>query len=228
MFCIKIVNTKCFYSNLRPDLVESKRLRTEVARFQDAGVQHCFIQKRHRNSYRSSSILIIAISWKYVGRRPVRFVMAPRVCAFHWPAIFAVLHWSFVFKHRTLLCCCLILVTISVGRKSKDRSFWWRSLHEVSTSRRCVVDDQWRRYTNYSCTCIPVDGPPARVRISGSLLALLTYEYPGGYGLSHLGAVMCKSQATHWALIMCNMLWGTWYEGTAKLLSLADLKSHLF
>ena len=40
-------------------------------------------------------------------------------------------------------------------------------------------------YSNYSCTRIPVDGPPTRVRVSGSLLALLTYEYPGGYGLSH-------------------------------------------
>ena len=128
--------------------------------------------------------LIIAISWKYVGRRPIRFVMAPRVGAFHLPAIFAVLHWSFVFKHWTLLRCCLILVTISVGRKSKDRSFWWRSLHEVNTSRRCVLDDQWRWYSNYSCTHIPVDGPPTRIRVSGSLLALLTYEYPGGYGLT--------------------------------------------
>ena len=39
-------------------------------------------------------------------------------------------------------------------------------------------------YSNYSCTRIPVDGPPTRVRVSGSLLALLTYEYPGGYGLN--------------------------------------------
>ena len=39
-------------------------------------------------------------------------------------------------------------------------------------------------YSNYSCTRIPVDGPPTRVRVSGSLLALLTYEYPGGYGLT--------------------------------------------
>ena len=28
-----------------------------------------------------------------------------------------------------------------------------------------------------------MDGPPTHVRVSGSLLALLTYEYPGGYGL---------------------------------------------
>ena len=128
--------------------------------------------------------LIIAISWKYIRRRPICFVTAPRVSAFHSPSIFAVLHWSFVFKHRTLLCCCLILVTISIRRKPKDHSFWWRSFHEVNTSWRCVLDDQWWRYSNYSCTRIPVDGPPTHVRVSGSLLALLTYEYPGEYGLS--------------------------------------------
>ena len=142
--------------------------------------------------------LIIAISWKYVERRPIRFVTAPRVGAFHSPAIFAVLHWSFVFKHRTLLCCCLILVTISVGRKSKDRSFWWRSLHKVNTSQRCVLDNQWRRYSNYSCTRIPVDGPPTRIRVSRSLLALLTYEYPGGYGLND----SCAHYATNFYAVI--------------------------
>ena len=128
--------------------------------------------------------LIIAISWKYVRRQPICFETAPHVGVFHSPAIFAVLHWSFVFKHQTLLCCCLILVTISVGRKSKDRSFWWHSLHEVNTSRRCVLDDHWQRNSNYSCTHIPVDGPPTRVCVSRSLLVLLTYEYLGGYGIS--------------------------------------------
>ena len=149
--------------------------------------------------------LIIAISWKYVGRRPIRFVTAPCICVFHSPAIFAVLHWSFVFKHRTLLCC-LILVTISVGRKYKDCSFWWCSLHEVNTSRRCVLDDQWRWYSNYSCTRITVDGPPTRVRVSRSLLALLTYEYPGGYGLIHsvYSCFFIKSQVTcFWHIFLC-------------------------
>ena len=113
--------------------------------------------------------LITAISWKYVGRRPIRFVTTPRVGAFHSPAIFAVLHWSFVFKHRTRLCCCLILVTISVGRKSKDRSFWWRSLHEVNMSRRCVLDDQWRRTQT------------TRARVSRWMVPLLAYVYPGLY-----------------------------------------------
>ena len=128
--------------------------------------------------------LITAVSWKYVRRRPICFVAAPRVSAFHSPLIFAVLHWSSVFKHWTLLCCSLILVTISVWRKSKDHSFWWPSLHEVNTSWRCVLDDQWWRYSNYPCTHIPVDGPPTCERVSGSLLALLSYEYPGEYGLT--------------------------------------------
>ena len=35
-----------------------------------------------------------------------------------------------------------------------------------------------------------------------------------------------QSYATHQALIMCNMLCATWYEGTAQVLSLTELKSH--
>ena len=46
------------------------------------------------------------------------------------------------------------------------------------------------------------------------------------------GAIVCKSLATHRALITCdmscNMSYATWYEGTAELLSLTKLKSHLF
>ena len=38
----------------------------------------------------------------------------------------------------------------------------------------------------------------------------------------------CKSRATHRAVITCNMLCARWYEGTAQLLSLTELKSHLF
>ena len=39
---------------------------------------------------------------------------------------------------------------------------------------------------------------------------------------------MCKSRATHWALITCNISCVTWYERTAQLLSLAEFRSHLF
>ena len=35
---------------------------------------------------------------------------------------------------------------------------------------------------------------------------------------SGLGAIVCKSRATNRALITCNMLYATWYEGTAQLL----------
>ena len=44
------------------------------------------------------------------------------------------------------------------------------------------------------------------------------------------GAIACKSRATHraLALITCNMSCAAWYEGTAQLLSLTELKSHLF
>ena len=42
------------------------------------------------------------------------------------------------------------------------------------------------------------------------------------------GAIVCKSRATHGALITCNMSCATWYEGTTQLLSLTELKSLLF
>ena len=46
---------------------------------------------------------------------------------------------------------------------------------------------------------------------------------------SGTGAIVCKSRATRRALITCKcMLRATWYEGTARLLSLTELKSHLF
>ena len=171
-------------------------LMFNIVLFKNAAETHIDLQAECRMKH-FWQFLITVISWKYVRRRPICFVTAPRVSVFHSPAIFAVLHWSSVFKHRTLLCFCLSLVTISIGRKSKHRSFWWRSLHEVNMSRRCVLNDQWRRYTNYSCKRIPVDGPPTRVCVSGSLLALLTYEYPGEYGL-----IPPKKQSS-------NALWDT-------------------
>ena len=39
---------------------------------------------------------------------------------------------------------------------------------------------------------------------------------------------MCKSRAAHRALITRNMSCATWYEGTAQLLSLTELKSRFF
>ena len=42
------------------------------------------------------------------------------------------------------------------------------------------------------------------------------------------GAIVCKSRATHRAFFTCSMLYATWYEGTVQLLSLTELKSHLF
>ena len=42
------------------------------------------------------------------------------------------------------------------------------------------------------------------------------------------GATVCKSRATHRALITCNMLCSTWYEGTAQLLSLTECESYSF
>ena len=44
----------------------------------------------------------------------------------------------------------------------------------------------------------------------------------------HVQHVVYKSHAAHGALVMYSMLCATWYEGTAQLLSLIELKSHLF
>ena len=42
------------------------------------------------------------------------------------------------------------------------------------------------------------------------------------------GTVVCRLRATHPAFITCNMLFAMWYKGTTQLLSLTELKSHLF
>ena len=42
------------------------------------------------------------------------------------------------------------------------------------------------------------------------------------------GAIVCKLRATHQALSICNMLFATCYKGTAQLLSMTELKLHLF
>ena len=42
------------------------------------------------------------------------------------------------------------------------------------------------------------------------------------------GVIVCKSRATHPALITHNLQCATWYEETAQLLSLTELESHLF
>ena len=42
------------------------------------------------------------------------------------------------------------------------------------------------------------------------------------------GAMVYKSHTIHGALLMCNVLCGMWYEGTAQLLSLTEFESHLF
>ena len=42
------------------------------------------------------------------------------------------------------------------------------------------------------------------------------------------GAIVCKSCATHRALITCNMSCATWYEGTVQLSSLTEFNSHFF
>ena len=56
-----------------------------------------------------------------------------------------------------------------------------------------------------------------------SLRRELSHVYSSGSG-----AIVCKSRATHTALITCYLQCAIWYEGAAQLLSLTELKSHLF
>ena len=51
-------------------------------------------------------------------------------------------------------------------------------------------------------------------------------NYPQRVRSSGSGAIVCKSRATHRALITCNLQCATWYKRTAQLLSLTELKSH--
>ena len=41
-------------------------------------------------------------------------------------------------------------------------------------------------------------------------------------------AQLCANDVQHRTLITCNMSCATWQEGTAQLLSLTELKAHLF
>ena len=66
--------------------------------------------------------------------------------------------------------------------------------------------------------------------LKGTIRDCLQSPHCAAKCLQHIrgqGAIVCKSRATHQALITCNMC-STWYEGTAQLLALTDFKSHLF
>ena len=59
------------------------------------------------------------------------------------------------------------LVAILARSKSRDRTFSWRSLHEVNTSWRCVLDDQWWRTQT------------TRTHVSQWMVPILVKAYPG-------------------------------------------------
>ena len=68
----------------------------------------------------------------------------------------------------------------------------------------------------------------------GAVRVFLQSHHSAATCLQHVrssgpGAVVCKSRATVERLSRASvMLRATWYEGTAQLLSLTELKSHLF
>ena len=71
------------------------------------------------------------------------------------------------------------------------------------------------------------------IEMKDAIWDVLQYPHCAANCLQHArssgpGAIMYKSRATHRALITCTMSCATWHEGTAQLLSLTELKSHLF
>ena len=71
------------------------------------------------------------------------------------------------------------------------------------------------------------------IALKGAIRYLLQSPHCAMNCLQHIrssgpGAIMCRSHAAHRVLITCNLQCATWYEGTALLLSLTELKSLLF
>ena len=71
------------------------------------------------------------------------------------------------------------------------------------------------------------------IELKGTIRDFFTISSLRGNCLQHTcscgpGAIVYKLCATDGALIMCNMSCATWCKGTAQLLSLTELKSHLF
>ena len=71
------------------------------------------------------------------------------------------------------------------------------------------------------------------VALKGAIREVLQSPHCAVSCLQHVrssspGVIVCKSHATHRALIMCNLQCTTWYEGTPELFSLTEFKSHLF
>ena len=71
------------------------------------------------------------------------------------------------------------------------------------------------------------------IAFKGAFRDLLQFPHCATNCLQHVrssgqGAVVCKSRATHRALITCNLQCATWYEETAQLLSLTELNRIYF
>ena len=67
------------------------------------------------------------------------------------------------------------------------------------------------------------------IALKGAIQDLLQSPHCAANCLQHvrsngMSGTVYKSRVTHRALIKCNMLCATWYEGTAQLLSLTELK----
>ena len=105
----------------------------------------------------------------------------------------------------------------------KDRKTWTGNGQDRGTWRLAprVPSPVHNNVNNDNNDCI--QRRSSRFFFKNLLAAPLTVS--NTYALGQ-GAILCKSRATHRALITCNVSCATWYEWTAQLLSLTELKWH--
>ena len=116
---------------------------------------------------------------------------------------------------------------------------WLCLLYRTSKCRKeqtvnlCVEDESGGRCYMFQTVLIMI----IIITFKGAIRDFLQSPHSAANCLRHVhssgpGATVCKSCATHRALVTCKCHVTchlvSWYEGTAQLLSLTELKSHLF
>ena len=106
------------------------------------------------------------------------------------------------------------------------------ALYKVYLNISALYKVYLRNGATYSCPCCRTQTQVADYynnRIQRRNSRVFTFSSLRRERSSCPGAIVCKSRATHRALITCkHVLRATYCEGTAQLLNLTALKSHLF
>ena len=108
-----------------------------------------------------------------------------------------------------------------------------RIIEQVRYRTSTALYTEQNNIQKYVCRSHPYDNDHDSDRTERRTSRLLQSPHCPANCLQHVrssgqAAVVCKSRAiTHRTLITCNMSCTTWYEGTAQLLSLTELKSHI-